>query len=468
MNPLYRTSMSVVILAAGKGKRMRSLRPKVLHEVLGKPIIQYVIEAVKGLKPQKIAVVIGGGADEVKKQINNKSVLFVKQRKLLGTGNAVAEAKTVLKDSGKSTILVLNGDSPLITSKTLKDFLKKHRGNKNDLSFLSFIDNSSGYGRVLRNSKKSVIGIVEDRHATASEKKNIKELNGGVYAIEPEVMNYLNQLKKHVSSGEYYITDIVGIASERGKKIDAYVCPSEEVRGINTRAELCQALEILNRKTISGFMQRGVTFIDPSASTVHSSVSIGMDTIIYPNTYLEGNTSIGRDCVIYPGSRICNSIIGNSVSVKDSTLIENSIVRNGSIIGPFAHLRLNSCIGHNVKIGNFVEIKKSVIGDGTKASHLSYIGDAIVGKNVNIGAGTITCNYDGKRKYITRIGSDVFIGSDSQIIAPVKIGSGAYVAAGTTVTKNVPAGALAVSRVKQENIKDWNIKRQLKVKKNDD
>ncbi|MEK6528105.1 MAG: bifunctional UDP-N-acetylglucosamine diphosphorylase/glucosamine-1-phosphate N-acetyltransferase GlmU, partial [Nitrospirota bacterium] len=455
MNPIYRTSLSVVILAAGKGKRMHSLRPKVLHEVLGKPIIQYVIEAVKGLKPKKVVVVIGGAADEVKKQINNKSVLFVKQRKLLGTGNAVAEAKTVLKDSKKSTILVLNGDSPLITSKTLKDFLKKHRSNKNDLSFLSFIDNSSGYGRVLRNSKKSVIGIVEDRHATASEKKNIKELNGGVYAIEPEVMDYLNKLKKHVSSGEYYITDIVGIASERGKKIDAYVCPSEEVRGINTRTELCQSLEILNRKTISGFMQRGVTFIDPSASTVHPSVSIGMDTIIYPNTYLEGNTSIGRDCVIHPGSRICNSTIGNSVSVKDSTLIENSIVRNGSIIGPFAHLRLNSCIGRNVKIGNFVEIKKSVIGDGTKASHLSYIGDAIVGKNVNIGAGTITCNYDGKRKYITRIGSDVFIGSDSQIIAPVKIGRGAYVAAGTTVTKDVPAGALAVSRVKQENIKDW-------------
>ncbi|MEK7309181.1 MAG: bifunctional UDP-N-acetylglucosamine diphosphorylase/glucosamine-1-phosphate N-acetyltransferase GlmU, partial [Nitrospirota bacterium] len=455
MNPIYRTSLSVVIPAAGKGKRMHSLRPKVLHEVLGKPIIQYVIEAVKGLKPKKVVVVIGGAADEVKKQINNKSVLFVKQRKLLGTGNAVAEAKTVLKDSKKSTILVLNGDSPLITSKTLKDFLKKHRSNKNDLSFLSFIDNSSGYGRVLRNSKKSVIGIVEDRHATASEKKNIKELNGGVYAIEPEVMDYLNKLKKHVSSGEYYITDIVGIASERGKKIDAYVCPSEEVRGINTRTELCQSLEILNRKTISGFMQRGVTFIDPSASTVHPSVSIGMDTIIYPNTYLEGNTSIGRDCVIYPGSRICNSTIGNSVSVKDSTLIENSIVMNGSIIGPFAHLRLNSCIGRNVKIGNFVEIKKSVIGDGTKASHLSYIGDAIVGKNVNIGAGTITCNYDGKRKYITRIGSDVFIGSDSQIIAPVKIGRGAYVAAGTTVTKDVPAGALAVSRVKQENIKDW-------------
>lgn len=457
-------NLSVVILAAGKGKRMRSLKPKVLHEVLGKPVIQYVIEAVKGLKPKKVVVVIGRGADEVKKQINNKSVFFVKQRKLLGTGNAVAETKTVLKDSGKSTVLVLNGDSPLITSRTLKDFLKKHRGKKNHLSFLSFIDNSSGYGRVLRNSKKSVIGIVEDKHATASEKKNIKELNSGIYAIEPEVMNYLNKLKKHASSGEYYITDIVGIASERGKKIDAYVCPSEEVRGINTRAELCQALEILNRKTISGFMQRGVTFIDPSASTVHPSVSIGMDTIIYPNTYLEGNTSIGRDCVIYPGSRICNSIIGNGVSVKDSTLIENSIVRSGSTIGPFAHLRPHSRVCRNVKIGNFVEIKKSAIGDGTKVSHLSYLGDAIVGKNVNIGAGTITCNYDGKRKYITKIGSDVFIGSDSQIIAPVKIGSRAYIAAGTTVTKDVPAGALAVSRVKQENIKDWTVRRNAKCK----
>ncbi len=458
-------NLYAVILAAGQGKRMRSLKPKVLHEVLGKPMIQYVIESVKGLKPKKLVIVVGKGAEEVKNQIKDKSVFFVRQRKLLGTGNALAEAKRASKDMKNSTILVLNGDSPLITSKTLKEFLKKHKRNKNGLSFLSFNDDASGYGRVLRNRQGSVTGIVEDRHATASEKRNIKELNGGIYAMEFKITNYLSKLEKHGSSGEYYVTDLVGIASQNGKKVEAYNCPSKEVRGINTRAELHQAIESLNRKNISGWMQKGIAFIDPSASIVHSSVSIGKDTVIYPNTYLEGNTSIGKNCIIYPGARICDSIVENGVSIKDSTLIENSKVRSGSIIGPFAHLRHHSIVGRNVRIGNFVEIKKSSIGDGTKASHLTYLGDAVIGKNVNIGAGTITCNYDGKRKHTTKINSGVFVGSNSQFIAPVKIGRGAYVAAGATVTRDVPAGALAISRPRQKNIKDWTKKKQLKVKK---
>lgn len=456
-------NLCAVILAAGKGKRMNSLRPKVLHDILGRHMIQYVIKAVSKLKPKRIVVVIGNGAEEVKRQIKDESVVFVVQRRLLGTGNALAEAKKALKDIRNGTIVVLNGDSPLITPETLKGFLEKHRRDKNDLSFLSFFDDSlSGYGRVLRNKQSSVFGIVEDRHATINEKRNIKELNGGVYAMEFKIMNYLSKLKKHISSGEYYLTDIVGIVTKDGKRVEAYNCPSEEVRGINTRTELHHAIGILNRRNISGLMQRGVTFIDPSTSFVHPSVSIGRDTIIYPNTYLEGNTSIGKDCVIYPGVRIRNSILEDRVSIKDNTLIEDSKVMSGSTIGPFAHLRPRSRVGRDVKIGNFVEIKKSFIGDGTKASHLSYLGDAVIGKNVNIGAGTITCNYDGQKKYITKIGAEVFVGSDSQIIAPVKIGRGAYVAAGATVTRDVPPGALAISRVRQENIKDW--KRQLKVK----
>ncbi len=457
-------NLYAVILAAGQGKRMRSLKPKVLHEVLGKPMIQYVIESVKRLKPKKLVIVVGKGAEEVKSQIKDKSVFFVRQRKLLGTGNALAEAKRASKDMKNSTILVLNGDSPLITSKTLKEFLIKHKRNKNGLSFLSFNDDASGYGRVLRNRQGSVTGIVEDRHATASEKRNIKELNGGIYAMEFKITNYLSKLEKHGSSGEYYVTDLVSIASKNGKKVEAYNCPSKEVRGINTRAELHQAIESLNRKNISGWMQRGITFIDPSTSIVHSSVSIGKDTVIYPNTYLEGNTSIGKNCIIYPGARICDSIVENGVSIKDNTLIENSKVRSGSIIGPFAHLRPHSIVGRNVRIGNFVEIKKSNIGDGTKASHLTYLGDAVIGKNVNIGAGTITCNYDGKRKHTTEINSGVFVGSNSQFIAPVKIGRDAYVAAGATVTRDVPERALAISRPRQKNIKDWTKKKQLQVK----
>lgn len=459
-------NLCAVILAAGHGKRMNSLRPKVLHEILGKPIIQHTIEAVKELKPKKLIIVVGNRAEEVKKQIKDKSISFVTQRKLLGTGNAFSETKRALKGMKDSTVVVLNGDSPLTTSKTLKGFLKKHKRNKNDLSLLSFIDKSqSGYGRVLRNKQGSVIGIVEDKHATTNEKREVKELNSGVYAVEPKIMSYLSKLKKHSPSGEYYLTDIVGITSKNGKKVEAYNCPSEEVRGINTRAELHQALEILNKRNISRWMKRGVTFIDPSTSIVHPSVTIGKDTIIYSNVYLEGNTLIGKNCVIYPGVRICNSILEDRVSIKDNTLIENSKVRSGSTIGPFAHLRPHSNIGRNVKIGNFVEIKKSSIGDGTRASHQSYLGDAVVGKDVNIGAGTITCNYDGQKKHTTIIKSEVFIGSDSQIVAPVKIGRGAYIAAGTTVTRDVLAGALAISRVGQKNIKGWTIKRQLKVKK---
>ncbi len=454
-----------VILAAGRGKRMKSCRPKVLHEVLGKPIIQHTIETVKELNPRKLVVVVGDRSEDVRRQIKDKSVCFVTQRELLGTGNALLEAKRVLRNMGDNTIFVLNGDSPLTTSKTLKGFLKKHKNDNNDLSLLSFIDESlSGYGRILRDKRGNVMGIVEDRHARTDKERRVKELNSGVYALKSDIMGYLSKLKKHNLTGEYYLTDIVGIAYNNRKKVEAYCCSAEEVMGINTRAELQRALEILNRRNISRLMERGVTFIDPSTSFVHPSVTIGKDTIIYPNTYLEGKTSIAKNCIIYPGVRICNSILGEGVSIKDNTLIEESEVGSGSIIGPFAHLRPHSSIGRNVKSGNFVEIKKSSIGDSTKASHLSYLGDASIGKSVNIGAGTITCNYDGMRKHITIIGSGCFVGSDSQLIAPVSIGRGAYIAAGATVTRDVPAGALAMSRSRQKNIKDWAAKRQLKVK----
>lgn len=454
-----------VILAAGRGKRMNSLRPKVLHEILGRPMIHYPIDAVKGLKPQKIVIVVNSGAEEVKRLIGDESLCLVFQKELLGTGNALLEARGVLKDINQGTIIVLNGDSPLITTDTLRYLLKNHRRHKNALSFLSFFDDSlSGYGRVLRDAEGRANGIVEDRDVTAGEKIGIKELNAGVYAMEPEILNYLNRLKVHKSSGEYYLTDIVGMLYKMGRRVEAYQCPSEEARGVNTRAELCQVMEVLRRRVISRCLKKGVTFIDPETSIVHPSVSIGRDTLIYPNTYLEGRTSIGRGCVIYPGVRISDSILGDGVTVKDNTLIESSKIGAGSTIGPFAHLRPQSNVGRNVKIGNFVEVKKSTIGNGTKAQHLSYLGDAQIGRDVNIGAGTITCNYDGIRKYITIIESGAFVGSDSQLIAPVKIGKGAYVAAGATVTKDVPPWALAVSRVKQKNIKDWAIKKQLRVK----
>ncbi len=283
--------------------------------------------------------------------------------------------------------------------------------------------------------------------------------------MQSEALNNLGRLKINSSSGEYYLTDIVKLMSDKGDKVEAYDCPAEDVRGVNTRLELHQVTEALNKRVISKLMEEGVTFIDPQTSFIHTSVSIGKDSVIYPSTYIEGNTVIGKECVIYPGARIFNSKLGNKVTIKDNTVIEETKIGDGSQIGPFAHLRPHSSIGRNAKIGNFVEIKKSAVGDGTKASHLSYLGDAVIGKDVNIGAGTITCNYDGARKHTTVIGSGVFIGSDTQIVAPVNIGKGAYVAAGATVTKDVPSNALAISRTRQENIKDWALKRKEKSSK---
>ncbi len=453
-------NLNVVILAAGMGTRMKSSTPKVLHEALGKPMLQHTIDAVKKLKPAKTVVVIGNGAEQVKESVDDGSLTFALQKKLLGTGDALSIARKELK---KGTILVLNGDCPLIKTSTLKGLLAKHKRNKNVLSFLSFIDGSmSGYGRVLRGGSGRVTGIVEDKHATADERKKFIELNGGVYVIETGIMECLKKIKKNSSSGEYYLTDIISIVAKLDKKLEAYTCPQEEIRGVNSRKELHEISDILRERVISKWMDKGVTFIDPAMSSVHMSASIGKDTIIYPNTYIEGKTVIGKNCVIYPGVRICDSAVGDNVEIKDSTLVEESRIGNGAVVGPFAHLRPASIIGRKAKIGNFVEIKKTKIGDGSKASHLSYLGDADIGEDVNIGAGTITCNYDGKNKFRTTIESGVFIGSDSQLVAPVTVGKSAYVAAGATVIKNVPSGALAISRVEQMNLKGW-VKRKKEI-----
>jgi bifunctional UDP-N-acetylglucosamine pyrophosphorylase/glucosamine-1-phosphate N-acetyltransferase len=446
-------SLSVVILAAGLGKRMKSSLPKVLHEVLGKPMLQHVIDAVNPLHPQKTVVVIGNGADEVRKRIRDSRIRFVVQKNLLGTGNALSVAR---KELNSRTTLVLNGDGPLLTTKTLRTLLRRHRQRRNTLSFLTFTDDSlSGYGRIFRNGSGKITGIVEDKHTTPQEKITHKELNGGVYMIEKEGLQYLHRIRKNRDSGEYYITDIVSLVSREGKKLEAYSCPSEEIHGVNSRHDLYEVSDILRKRYISLWMDKGVTFIDPDTSMVHAGVSIGKDSIIYPNTYLQGTTSLGKNCIVYPGARIVDSSLGSDVVVKDSTLIEASMIGDGASVGPYAHVRPQSIIGRNAKIGNFVEIKKTHIGIGTKASHLSYLGDAEIGNNVNIGAGTITCNYDGRTKFKTKIEAGVFVGSDSQLIAPVKIGKGAYVAAGATITDDVPPGALAITRVKQLNLLDW-------------
>lgn len=446
--------LATVILAAGLGKRMRSNTPKVLHTLFGKPIIQYVADSIKVLGSQDNIVVIGPHTEGIKDALNGYPVRFVIQERPLGTADALKRASETLKDFN-GTVLVLNGDTPLIGASLLRRFLKTHVKMEEDISLISFVaQGDHSYGRILREGDK-VLSIIEDKDATAKQKR-IREVNSGIYAISSKSLGLLDEIKINRKKGEYYLTDIIGIAVKRGYKVGAHNLGSEtELTGINTRQELNRAFLYLKDRVLEKLMVRGVSIIDKESVFIHPDVRIGRDTIIYPNVFIEGRSKIGKECKIYPNTRIVDSIIGDRVTIKDSTVIESSIIKNESVIGPFAHLRPGSVIGSSCKIGNFVEVKRSRIGSGTKASHLSYIGDADVGNNVNIGAGTITCNYDGKKKHKTIIDNNVFIGSDTQLIAPVRIGKGAYIGAGSTITEDVPPESLALSRVRQRNIKGW-------------
>jgi len=455
-----------VVLAAGIGKRMNSSLPKVLHILHGTPMLQYVLNTLYELNPLRIVVVAGKHLKEIKESIGDVNALsFVQQKVPMGTGDALLKAWTALKGF-QGTVVVVNGDTPLIMSKTLKQFLTLHSKKKKSISMLSFIAEDPGsYGRVIRDGAGDIISIVEDWDATERQKK-IKEVNSGVYAIETDTLHLLKEIKLNESKGEYYLTDIIGVAKDKGIKIGAYCIGSEdEFMGVNKKKDYEKVRQLMRDRIIKKWVNRGICFIDTSSVYISTDVKINKGTIIYPNVHLEGNTRIGRGCTIYPNVRVQDSIIGDGAIIKDSTLIEGSVVKRKASVGPFAHIRPGSEIGEEVKIGNFVEVKKSVIGSHTKASHLTYLGDSKVGKNVNIGAGTITCNYDGYKKHVTIVEDDVFIGSDSQLIAPVKIGKGAYVGAGSTITEDVPSMALGLGRARQVNIEDWVLRKKLKVKK---
>ncbi|HET6513835.1 MAG TPA: bifunctional UDP-N-acetylglucosamine diphosphorylase/glucosamine-1-phosphate N-acetyltransferase GlmU [Thermodesulfovibrionales bacterium] len=457
--------LACVVLAAGLGKRMKSPVPKVLHTLSGRPMLQYVLDAVARLKPERTVVVVGTFHKEIADAVEASGISFAHQREPRGTGDALMKARDALSGF-RGTILVLNGDTPLITPDTLRGFLRRSQKNGDALSVLSFsAENPEAYGRIVRDDSGVALQIVEEKDATA-EQKRIAEVNGGIYAISSEIMDLLSKISLNKAKGEYYLTDLFSIARQEKVKTGVYCsCPEDEMMGINTRAEMLRADRILQTRIVGRLVGRGVTFINPASVYIHSGVMIGSDTVIYPNVYLEGETKIGRGCVLYPNVRIAGSAIGDGSIIKDSSVIERSTVKQHAQIGPFAHLRPASVIGSHAKIGNFVEIKKSVVGAGTKASHLSYIGDAVIGKDVNIGAGTITCNYDGKQKHKTEIHDGVFIGSDTQLVAPVKVGRGAYVAAGSTVTKDVPPLSLAISRTMQKNIKDWAKKRMAQAER---
>ena len=458
-------SLAVIILAAGIGKRLKSKKAKVLHTLAGEPMIRYVVRKAISLAPLKIVVIIGNQAEEVKACISESpKISFVKQKDLLGTANAVQQAEKSLSGFN-GTVLILSGDVPLVKEGSLRFLLRDHSERGNDLTFITtVITDPSGYGRVLRDAYSRIIRVIEERDATEEERK-IREINTGIYAAEKEFLfRSLKGVKRENVQSEYYITDVIEIAVRGKKRVGAVSAENPvEVMGINTRKELADAERYLRGKKLNDLMLNGVTIIDPSNTYIGPSVSIGRDSIIYPNTFLEGVTSIGEDCVIYPNVRIIDSRLGDGVVVKDSCLIAKGEIGNRATIGPFAQLRPESVIKKGAKIGNFVEVKKSSVGEGSKAMHLSYIGDATIGKGVNIGAGTITCNYDGFSKYPTVIEDEVFVGSDTQFIAPVRIGKGAVIAAGSTITMDVPKDALAMSRVDQVNRKGWALKRKLRV-----
>ncbi len=455
--------LATVTLAAGLGTRMKSHLPKILHKIYDKPIIQYVIESLLPLSPEKSVVVVSSGFEAVENYLKDYPVVFAVQEKQKGTADALKSGVGKL-EKFDGVVLVVNGDTPLITSEVLRNFIDLHKNNSDDISILSFIANGShSYGRIIR-SGDEVLKIIEDRDADETQKK-INEVNSGIYAFKSHILKLLDDIKINEKKGEYYLTDIVDITVSKGYKVCAHNIASEsELTGINTREDLYNAFNYLRDRISKKWLDNGVTILDKNTAFIHPNVQIGTDTIIYPNVYLEGKTIIGSNCTIYPNTRIVNSIIAHNVIIKDSSIIESSEIMENAVIGPFAHIRPDSIIGQSSKIGNFVEIKKSVLGSGVKASHLSYLGDSEIGSNVNIGAGTITCNYDGRLKHKTIIEDDVFIGSDTQLVAPVKVGKGSYVGAGSTITKDVPSGALAASRVKQKNIEGWA---ERKKKKND-
>ncbi len=454
-----------VILSAGLGKRMDSTIPKVLHKIYGIPMLQYVLCRMHELKPQKVIVVVGKHFREIKDAVKDAdSISFVHQKEAKGTGDALLNAKQALQGF-QGTVLVINGDTPLIRRETLKRFLNLHQKKGHTISVLSFMaQDPSSYGRIIRDEYDRAASIIEGRDATVIQ-KGIKEVNSGIYAIESEALPILKEIRLNESKGEYYLTDVVSIAKDKGFKVDAFCIGSEdELMGVNNQEELEKVRRVMRERIIHGWLNKGVSFIDSGSVFIAPHVKIGKGTQIYPNVCLEGNTRVGSGCTIYPHVRILDSSIDDEAIIKDSTLVEGSVVKKRASVGPFARIRPGSQIGEETRIGNFVEVKKSVIGSHTKAGHLSYLGDAKIGNNVNIGAGTITCNYDGYKKYITVIEDNVFIGSDSQLIAPVKVGRGAFIGAGSTITKDVPSMALAVSRIKQTNIENWVRKKQLKIR----
>jgi len=451
--------LKAVILAAGAGTRMKSNVPKVLHSILGMSMLEYVINAAKGAGVEDICVVVGHQGDKVKDVISGVS--FVEQKEQLGTGHAVMQAKDFIGNNGKT--LILFGDTPLITSSTLKEMITYHNNEKNDVTVLStIVENPEGYGRIIRDNNGTFLRSIEHKDASNEERKT-KEINSGMYCFESKALqSSLDKIDNNNAQGEYYLPDTLVKIIESGGKVDAMpINVSEDIIGVNTRVQLANVTKIMQQRINEKHMLNGVTMISPETIFIGANVNIGKDTVIYPNTFIEGHSNIGEMNVIGFNTKIVDSVIGNNNVIQQSTILNSNIGSNVNI-GPYAYIRPNSKISDYVKIGDFVEIKNSTIDHNTKASHLAYVGDADVGANVNFGCGTVVVNYDGVNKHRTKIEDDAFIGCNTNLVSPVVVEKGAYTAAGSTITKDVPSNSLGIARSRQVNIEEWVTKRQNK------
>lgn len=456
------TAMSdvlAVILAAGKGTRMKSKLPKVLHQVGGKAMVQQVIDAARGAGAGRQVVVVGFGADAVKEALGDP-VLFAEQTEQLGTGHAVMQAKAAIGDF-QGTIMVLCGDTPLLTADLLAKLVSEHQAEGAAATVLTArMPDPTGYGRVIRNAAGQVLKIVEQKDANPAELA-VNEINTGIFCFERQALfDALAKIDCNNMQGEYYLTDVMGILASEGTKVWAVATEDfEQTLGINSRRQLAGAEKIIRRRKLEALMDDGVTIMDPDSTFIDESVVIGPDTVIYPFTWLEGQTVIGSGCAIGPNSRLQDVTVGDDVTLH-FTYAHECTVGNEVTVGPYVHLRPKTVLADKVKVGNFVEVKNSHIGMQSKLPHLSYIGDTDMGAGVNIGCGTITVNYDGKKKHRTTIADKAFVGCNSNLVAPVTVGEGAYVAAGSTITKDIPADALGVGRARQANIDGWVKKRE--------
>jgi len=473
--------LGVIVMAAGLGKRMKSTQVKVLHHVAGQPMVLYAVDVALQLAGHRIAVVVGHQSDRVRHVIESgiagrpgsQSVSIVEQAEQLGTGHAVMQSRSAFchgDEAYPTNYLILNGDTPLLREETARELLRVHQSQGATVTILTAIlDDPNGYGRVIRRPSgegeipsPDVLKIVEDRDATPAERAT-KEINVGTYVVSGQFLfDALDKLEPRNAQNEYYLTDIVQMAVAQGQRVAAVTLEdSEEGLGVNTRQQLAAAEQVVRQQIRERWLEAGVTMRDPGSVWIDAGVTIGRDTVLYPNVSLEGKTSIGEGTTIRSGVRISDCMIGNNVEILDHCVLRESQVDDQAHLGPFAHLRPGAILRRKAKVGNFVEMKKAELGEGSKANHLTYLGDARIGKGVNIGAGTITVNYDGVNKHQTVIEDHASVGSDTQLIAPVTIGAGSVVAAGTTVTQNVPADSLAIARVPQANREGWAARRRM-------